>query len=174
MANLGLEMAAHFALQGTNWHGMIGMLEDPRPVYGVYRLYAHWGTTQIAVESSDEALLPAFASLRDDGSLALLVVNKDPAQARETTVNVRGFRVGKQARVWLQDEEHPTATELPAISAGPHFSYTFPPYSVTLFIFEPAPKRHWLPWAGAALALLALAMLAVIVGRRRGVRRNKT
>jgi len=167
MANLGLEMAAHFALQGTNWHGMIGMLEDPRPVYGIYHLYAHWGTTQVAVESSDEALLPAFASLRDDGSLALLVVNKDPAQVREATVNVRGFRVGKQAQVWLQDEEHPTAAELSAITAGPRFLYTFPPYSVTLLILEPAPRRDWLPWAGAALALMALAVLAGILGRRR-------
>jgi hypothetical protein len=86
MANLGVEMAAQFALQGstggTRWHGLVGMLEEPRPVYGIYRLYAHWGATQVAAESSDEPLLPAFASLRDDGALALIVINKDPVEVR--------------------------------------------------------------------------------------------
>jgi hypothetical protein len=47
MANLGVEMAAHFALQGTRWHGMIDMLQEKRPVYGVYKLYRHWGVTQV-------------------------------------------------------------------------------------------------------------------------------
>jgi hypothetical protein len=83
LAKMGVEMAAHFSLQGspggTRWHGFIGPLEDPRPLYGVFQLYRRWGTTQIAAEPSDEALLSAFASLRDDGSLAILVVNKGPA-----------------------------------------------------------------------------------------------
>jgi hypothetical protein len=166
MANLGVEMAAHFSLQGTQWHGLIGMLEDPRPVYGVYRLYTHWGAIQMAVESSDEALLPAFASLRDDGTLAIIVVNKDPVQAREVSLTIQGFSPAGQAQVWLQDEEHPTAEELPAVTVGKNFSYTFPAYSVTLLTLEQAPKSRWLLWAGLALLLLTLAALAVILGRR--------
>jgi hypothetical protein len=171
IANHGLEMAARFSLQGTNWHGLVGMLEDPRPVYGIYRLYTQWGTTQVAAESSDEAMLPAFASRRDDGTLALIVVNKDSTQAREATLNIKGFRPSGQAQVWLQDDEHPTAEELPAITVGRNFSYTFPPYSATLLILERAPESNWLLWAGVGLLILTLAALAIIVGRR--VRRSK-
>jgi len=169
MAKLGVEMAAQFALQGstggTRWHGLVGMLEEPRPVYGVYRLYAHWGTTQVAAESSDEPLLPAFASLRDDGALALIVINKDPAQAREATLFIEGFRPAGQAQVWLQDEEH-LGVELPAVAVAETFPYTFPPYSVTLFILEPARWGDWSLWVGLVLTAVALAVLAIVLGRR--------
>jgi hypothetical protein len=166
LADLGVEMAAHFALQGTSWQGLIGMLQDPRPAYGVYKLYAHWGTTQVDAESSDEALLPAFASLHDDGQLAILVVNKDPLEAREATLTVEGFRPAGQARVWLQDEEH-LAEELPAIVVAEMFPHTFPPYSVTLFILDPVPRGRWLLWAGLGLLALALVTLGVLMPRLR-------
>jgi len=170
MANAGLEMAAHFSLQGsaggTRWHGLIGMLEEPRPVYGVYRLYSHWGATQAAVESSDEPMLPAFASLRDDGSLAVLVVNKNPAAAREAALTVEGFRPSGSAQVWLQDEAHPVAQELPAVAVAETFPYTFPPYSVTLLILEPAPKSNWPLWIALGLAGAMLVVISILLERR--------
>jgi len=176
LANVRLEMAAHFSLQGstggTRWHGLVGMLEEPRPVYGVYQLYSHWGTEQVAVESSDEGMLPAFASLREDGALAIIVVNKDPAQAREVALTVEGFRSAGQARVWLQDEEHPVAVELPAIAVEKRVQdapYTFPPYSVTLMILEPAPRSGWPIWVGLGALTVALAACVVWL-RRRAVR----
>jgi hypothetical protein len=165
MADLGVEMAAHFALQGTRWHGMIGMLEDPRPVYGVYRLYAHWGTAQVAAESSDGPMLPAFASLRDDGALAVIVINKDPTQAREAALSIEGFQPAGEAQVWRQDEEH-LGVELPAIAVAETFPHTFPPYSVTLFILEPAPWGGWSLWAGLGVAVVVVAVLATVLGRR--------
>jgi hypothetical protein len=128
--------------------------------------YAHWGTTQVDAGSSDEALLPAFASLHDDGQLAILVVNKDPLEAREATLTVEGFRPAGQARVWLQDEEH-LAEELPAIVVAEMFPHTFPPYSVTLFILEPVPRGRWLLWAGLGLLALALVTLGVLMPRLR-------
>jgi hypothetical protein len=166
MANLGVEMAAHFALQGTDWQGLIGMLDDPRPVYGVYRLYSQWGTRQVAVTSPDEALLPAFASLRDDGALAVIVVSKDPERARQATLAVEGFRPAGQAQVWLQDETH-LAAQLPAVSAAGNFPYTFPPYSVTLLVLEPAPPINWGAWAGLGLAAAALGGLGYGLWRLR-------
>jgi hypothetical protein len=169
MANLGVEMAAQFALQGstggTRWHGLVGMLEEPRPVYGVYRLYAHWGTTQVATESSDEPLLPAFASLREDDALALIVINKDPAQAREATLSIEGFRPAGPAQVWLQDEKR-LGVELPAVAVAESFPHTCPPYSVTLFILEPARGSSWALWAGLGLTAVVLAVLAIVLGRR--------
>jgi hypothetical protein len=165
MANLGVEMAAHFALQGTGWQGLIGMLDDPRPVYGVYRLYSQWGTRQVAATSSDEALLPAFASLRDDGSLAVLVVNKDPQQARQATLAFEGFNPAEQAQVWLQDETH-LAAQLPPAGVAGNMPYTFSPYSVTLLVLKPAPPVNWGLWVGLGLAVAALGGLGFGLWRR--------
>lgn len=164
MANLGVEMGAHFALQGTTWQGLVGMLKDPRPAHDVYQLYAHWGTTQVAAESSDGSLLPAFASLHDDGQLAVIVINKYPTQAREATLTIEGFQPSGQAQVWLQDEEH-LAAELPAIAVADAFPYTFPPYSVTLLILEPAHRAGWPLWAGLGLLIVTLAVLAMLSRR---------
>ena len=166
MANLGVEMAAHFALQGTDWQGLIGMLDDPRPVYGVYRLYSQWGTRQVAVTSPDEALLPAFASLRDDGSLAVLVVNKDPQQARQAMLAFEGFNPAEQAQVWLQDETH-LAVQLPPAGVAGTLQYTFPPYSVTLLVLKPAPPVNWGIWVGLGLAVAALGGLGYGLWRLR-------
>jgi len=168
MANLGVEMAAHFALQATRWHGLIGTLEDPRPVYGIYRLYAHWGSAQVVAESSDEQLLPAFASLRDDGALAIMVINKDPVQAREATLSIEGFRPIGQAQVWLQDEGCPTAEALPPIVVEETFSYIFPPYSATLLILKPTPWNVGLLLVGLGLLVgPIIAVLITLVTQRR-------
>ena len=126
-----------------------------------YVAQTRWGTTQVTAESSDELLLPTFASLRDDRRLAILVVNKDPTLAREATLTVEGFQPAGQAQVWLQDEEHAGA-ELPAIAVAETFPYTFPPYSVTLFVLEPAPRSHWVLWAGLGLLAVTLAVLAAL------------
>jgi hypothetical protein len=165
MANLGVEMGAHFALQGTDWQGLIGMLDDPRPVYGVYRLYSQWGTRQVAVTSPDEALLPAFASLRDDGSLAVLVVNKDPQQARQAMLAFEGFSPAGQAQIWLQDETH-LAAQLPPAGVAGTLHYAFPPYSVTLLVLKPAPPVNWGIWAGLVLAVAAAGGLGYGLWRR--------
>ena len=143
----------------------VTLLRSPGGNWGdehdVYWLYAHRGTTQVTAESADEPLLPAFASLRDDRRLAILVVNKDPTLAREATLTVEGFRPAGQAQVWLQDGQHAGA-ELPAIAVAETFPYTFPPYSVTLFILEPAPQSRWILWAGLGLLAVTLAVLAAL------------
>jgi hypothetical protein len=48
------------------------------------------------------------------------------------------------------------------------FSYTFPPYSVTLLVLDPVPWMAWLPWAAPSTALraglgLILVLLAALV-----------
>jgi hypothetical protein len=165
LANRGVEMAAHFALQGTEWQGLVGMLEDPRPVYDVYRLYAMWGDRQVSTESSDDALLPAFASLRSDGALALMLLNKDPVRARRVDVQIRGFEPGAEAQIWLQDETH-AGDPLPAIAAGRRFQTSLPPYSVTLLTLAPAPGNQVNSLA-LAVALCGLALAAAFIVRRR-------
>jgi len=126
--------------------------------------FGPWGHgigQRVAVELSDELLLPASASLRDDGRLAIIVINKNPTQERRATLTVEGFRPSGQAQVWLQDEEHLDA-EPSAIAVAEVFPYTFLPYSVTLLILEPAPRIGWLLWVGLGLLIVALAVLAML------------
>jgi hypothetical protein len=54
---------------------------------------------------------------------------------------------------------------LPTIAVAGTFPYTYPPYSVTLLVLEPAWWSGWRLWAGLGLAIVALAVLAGL-GRR--------
>jgi len=98
----------------------------------------------------------------DDGALAVIVINKHPTQAREATLTIEGFRSSGSARIWLQDEEHPTVEELPTITIAGTFPYTFPPYSVTLLILEPSPQSNWPLLAALGLLVVALAVLVML------------
>lgn len=162
LANKGVEMGAHFALQGTDWQGLVGMLADERPVKGVYQLYSRWGTEQVAATSSAEALLPVFASRHADGRLSILVINKDPQRPIRGSVKLEGYRPSGQARLWQQDEDN-LVKELPAFQAAEEFSYTFPPYTVTLIELEPAPAfNHWLIGIlGGGLVVLLISILRI-------------
>ncbi len=175
MANQGVEMAAHFALQGTDWQGLAGMLQDPRPVYGVYRLYSQWGDRQLMTESMDEALLPAFASLRPDGALAVLLINKDPERTRSVSLKTRGFRPAGQVQLWLQDAEH-LGEAVSTFTVDELAAYTAPPYSVTLLIIPPANILDRAPEQGiVTLTMLAIALFAAwALARRRSTIRDES
>lgn len=98
------------------------------------------------------------------------VEEKDPTQAREAALTIEGFQLAGQAQVWLQDEAHPTAEELPTLAVAETFSYTFPPYAVTLLLLDPAPRVGWPPWAGLGLLIVATTVLALLGHRVQGAR----
>jgi len=164
LANEGVEMGAHFALQGTSWQGMVGRLNDPRPAYGTYELFSHWGVQEVAAVSSDEKILPAFASLRKDGSLVLLVINKDALQSLTADLLLNSFNPAGTAQVWAVEQSQPVAVQKPALTTLSPFTYTFPPYSVTLFILPPA-RFSWL-WFALGMVCALLLGLAVLRWQR--------
>ncbi len=100
---------------------------------------------------SDYSLLSTYATRKADGSLALLVINKNSStnlNAQITLTNFAPWSNGHRAFVWDRaGRGHPH--QLPSFpsqdirhqpfpSAGTNFTATFPPYSLTLVTFAPA------------------------------------
>ncbi|HNQ89069.1 MAG TPA: alpha-L-arabinofuranosidase [Verrucomicrobiota bacterium] len=106
------------------------------------------GDTVLAA-TSDFPLLSAYAGLQTGGALTLLVINKDPTTTLATEIALSDFTPRTPATVLSygipQDEavrtNGPAAlrdlqTNTVAVSAL--FTHTFPPYSLTLFVFTPS------------------------------------
>jgi hypothetical protein len=165
LANAGVDMAAHFALQGTHWHGLLDEIDDERPIYGLYQLYQHWGQTQIAVESSDESYLPAFASIRDNRSIVVMVVNQDPELEREVEIVLRGaYPAGRVSGFRL--EKAGNLVELPTEASGSSYTALVPPYSISLLMFDIVPSSQIFRNAIIVLLVIALILLYFRLWRR--------
>jgi hypothetical protein len=86
--------------------------------------------------STDEPLVSAHAVRRPNGDLDVLLVNKDPVNARPVTINYAGYTPAAAPLTVL------TFTNgAPAITAavtGTATSQTLPPYSLTTLVLHPA------------------------------------
>lgn len=137
---------------------------QPRSTYwALWMLSAAWSQSgdtrehQLVKASSDDPSLPLYADLRPDGSLSLLVVNKDLGEAKKARLELGGFRAGKKARCWTYDATRyqwntkqapyhadpnlPPALSEPAVQALSR--HVFPPSSLT--VIELAPQGKDLP-----------------------------
>ena len=133
--------------------GVINGLNTRHPTFYTFKLmqfFAHPGDT-VLNSTTDYALLTTYASRKADGSLAVLVINKDryatfTAQLALanfipwTNVTVRSFGIA-------QDEATRTNSTVPGAQdiatnnlavTGTNFTTTFPPYSATLLTIPPA------------------------------------
>ncbi|HEY1791784.1 MAG TPA: immunoglobulin domain-containing protein [Opitutaceae bacterium] len=96
---------------------------DPYPTYYVQKLLTHFargGDTVVTASSSDTLLTP-YAVMRKDGSLSLLVINKNPTAAYSPTITVSGFAPQPNATVYsygipqdLNSEENDSLAAAPA------------------------------------------------------------
>ena len=85
---------------------------------------------------SGDPLLSAHAARRPDGSLAVLLINKDPDNARTVTLNYHGWQPTSATPVVSSYLNGASAvTTAPAGSAR---SQTLPAYSLTLLTVQPA------------------------------------
>ncbi len=124
-----------FDFQSDANRGGWGLLNkyDVRPTYYVYQLYQRWGTELVFAESTVD-YLSIYASLTEDGALALMVVNlADEEQSAPLEIN--NFTGSQSAEVWRLDLEH-NAEQLvdEDLSGG---AITVPGQSATLYILQP-------------------------------------
>jgi len=118
--------------------------------------------------SSDYGLLSAYAARRTNGSLTLLVINKDSAASFTAQIVLTNFAPNAAATVYSYGMPQDNAAETGVGScdiaqtsfsvAGTNFTCVFAPYSVTVFAFAPAaPALSALPMApGASQFVLQL------------------
>ena len=133
----------------------------PYHAFNLMHYFAQPGDT-IVKTTSDYLLLSAYAARRTNGTLALLVINKDAACTFSAQIALTNFVPRPTATVCSygipQDEAARTnatpaaqgvagPTDYPGVSAL--FTNSFPPYSLTLLTFAPAMNP---PPLGATLA----------------------
>jgi hypothetical protein len=147
--------------------GLDDGLESNYPDYYAMQLMQYFvrpGDTVLNA-ASDYPLLSAYASRRADGSLSLLVINKDTIASFNAQIRLANFVPSSSATVHSygmpQDDavEYDLSANLQDIavsnypSAGTLFTNSFPPLSLTLFTFVPAaPSLSVLPAASGQFA----------------------
>jgi len=160
-----IDMAAYFTLWGIENHGVWSSGGKIRPVYYTFLLFNQFGGQLVRAES-DQELLPAYAALRDDGALSLMVVNKAPSTAYRATIDLQGFAANAPVQLWRHDKATP-GVQLAYDGPLAPLDITFPPYSTTMLVIPP---RAGLP----APLLLAGAGAAALLGGIVALRRRRT
>ncbi len=142
-------------LYGWRTYGDIGMMPGTTttnyPVYYGMKIMQNLvrpGDTVLNA-TSDYLLLSAYAGLRTNGALTLLVINKDSTSNFTAQIALTSFTPGTTATVRSygipQDEavrtNGPSALQdiqTNTVTVSARFTNTFPPYSLTLFTFTPS------------------------------------
>ena len=135
------------SLYGWRMYGDYGIMSaqgDLYPTYYIHKLLSHFarGGDQIVSASSNNSLVSAYGALGADGTLVLLLINKDPASDSNAQIDIAGYTPGPNAVAYSygqpQDKAAKTGSGSPDISqttfagASASFSYTLPAYSATV------------------------------------------
>ena len=104
-----------------------------RPTYYVYQLYKQFGS-HLLYANSDTQYVSVFAAKRDDGSVTVILVNLDDAEARKP-LQLGGGDALKLTEAYLFDATHNAESVTPpAFTNGGEM--TLPAESVMLLIFR--------------------------------------
>jgi alpha-L-arabinofuranosidase len=133
-------------------YGVVESITNFPPYYAskLMRTFVQAGDTVITA-SSDYILLSTYAVRRQDGSLTILTINKDPTNSATGQVNLAGFVPAANGAVFSYGIPQDNAAEFgvgspdvaqSALSgAATNFNYSFPPYSATMLALYPAPAK---------------------------------
>jgi hypothetical protein len=115
----------------------------------------------VVTATSNQALLPVYAVRRSDGVLSLMVINKDKVNDYQASINISNFNVDYSAglytfssaayapyyiqnyvlhdasRTYIDPDLPPQVNTFTA--AANNFNFDFPPYTISIFNFTPAP-----------------------------------
>lgn len=163
-----IDIAAYFTLWGINYHGVWDRRGAPQPVHAIFQLFSGFGERLVRAES-DQPLLAAFAALREDGVLTLLLVNKNPAEGYDMTLEPAGFAPLAGGRMRFYSADAPLTAVSLATETAP-LRFTIPPYTAALLEIpgQETPPVAPVALIGGALGLAAAAAGALAFIRRRG------
>lgn len=112
----------YFDLQSNPGRGGTGLMSryDPRPTYYVYQLYQRFGTELVFAATTHE-YVTAYAALREDGMLTVIVVN-----LTDDTQEIM-FENSEPVEMWRYDQDGFAQID-PTL--------TLTPQSIALYVFE--------------------------------------
>ena len=115
--------------------------ETPFPSYYGLQMLHELGQAgdQFVGASSSQSLLGVHAVRQAGGNLALLLINKDPANSYTASVAISGFTPAAGASDYFYGESSGSGGITSAASAaGTTFLRTVPPYSLTTVVMQPS------------------------------------
>jgi hypothetical protein len=142
------------SLFGTADYGDYGVLSNgasPEPpadtafpaYYGLQMLHRFAaGGDQMIRASSTNDLLTAHAVRRANGSLTVLVINKDPSNSYNVVFSLPGYRSFPAYLVSTYGEGSTGISTRLGLGNGPLRSVNVGPYSLTTVLFVPDPQLH--------------------------------
>jgi hypothetical protein len=95
------------------------------------------GDTLVSASSSN-TLLAAHAVHQAGGNLAVMLINKDPANTTTATVDIAGFTPASTGTTYSYGEGSSAIATTAASGLGTSFSVAAPPYSITTVVLSPA------------------------------------
>ena len=127
----GLDMATRWATPPTG--------SPPYLAFKLYRNYdgrnSTFGDTSVRVRTPDPDTISAFAALRKDGALTLVVINKQLDSPTSVKLDLVHFADQGQAEAWQLADGHIAALPAFRFGAAP---ITLPAQSATLFVLHGA------------------------------------
>ena len=145
-------------IYGWRTYGDEGIIDGASGLYPTFyaekllQYFVRPGDTMLNA-TSDYLLLSAYAARKTDGALSLLVINKDATANFNAQISLSDFAPSSTAMTRsygiAQDDAVRTNNLVPGaqdvatnvVPAGAVFTNSFPPYSLTLFTFAPAPAQ---------------------------------
>jgi alpha-L-arabinofuranosidase len=145
-------------LYGWRTYGDEGMINGASGLYPTFyaekllQYFVRPGDTVLNA-TSDYLLLSAYAARKADGALSLLVINKDATANFNAQISLSDFAPSSTSMTRsygiAQDDAVRTNSITPGaqdivtnvVPVGAVFTNSFPPYSLTLFTFAPAPAQ---------------------------------
>lgn len=125
----GLDMAARWATPTTG--------SPPYLAFKIYRNYdgknSTFGDTSVRARTPDADKVSAFAALRKDGALTLMVINKQLDAAVPIKLDLANFSSQGEAEVWQLAAGNMSAKPAVRPNSG---TIALPPQSVTLFVLR--------------------------------------
>jgi hypothetical protein len=142
------------SLYGWRQYGDEGLITGAtgyNPVYYAMKIMQYFARPGDAIinANSDYLLLSTYAARQANGTLTVLVVNKDPVASFNGQLNFTGYSPASNVviRTYGESQDNATKNGLSAAlqdiasstnnSASNLFSYSFPPYSLTVMTFAP-------------------------------------
>ena len=137
------------SLYGSTSYGDYGVLssgqgsepyaETPFPAYDGFQMLTKLGQggDLFVTSTSSQTLLATQAVHRANGNLALLLINKDPANSYTANVSVSGYTPASSSTDYFYGESSGTGgITSGASTAGASFTRTVPPYSLTTVVMH--------------------------------------
>lgn len=147
----GNNSASLYGWRNYGDYGIVSGTNERYPTYYAFKILQHFARNgDVSLTTSTNYYeLPVYAVLHPNGQVSVMVINKTPTSQLASQLTLSGFTPSGTATVWSygipQDNAAHTGSGSADVAVSSFdgakqvLSYTFGPYSITVFTFAPTP-----------------------------------